>query len=307
MTVGSAHPRSRGENQVRYPRAVWAEGSSPLTRGKPLAALVLPTLARLIPAHAGKTSGGGRWPGISSAHPRSRGENVLGGDQHFGGHGSSPLTRGKRRGRQAGRSRRRLIPAHAGKTAKWLRSLIRFPAHPCSRGENGEMVAFIDPISGSSLLTRGKPRPRLRSRSRQRLIPAHAGKTHWSPSRKITAAAHPRSRGENTMPGAGPFLCFGASPVTRGKRECRGGGFRGGRLIPAHAGKTATSPSIRGTGPAHPRACGENDARLAALERMPSSSPLTQGKPCRNRRPPDPSRLILAHAGKTLTSSRRRR
>ena len=49
-----AHPRSHGENQVRYPRAVWAEGSSPLTRRKHDARLAGEILEGLIPAHAEK-------------------------------------------------------------------------------------------------------------------------------------------------------------------------------------------------------------------------------------------------------------
>ena len=51
-------------------------GSSPLTRGKRLAAGIVPHVIRLIPAHAGKTRstrGACVWP---RAHPRSRGENT---------------------------------------------------------------------------------------------------------------------------------------------------------------------------------------------------------------------------------------
>ena len=72
---GTAHPRSRGENTIREDIPPVDNGSSPLTRGKPV--IENPSLLprRLIPAHAGKTelfSGGleGGW-----AHPRSRGEN----------------------------------------------------------------------------------------------------------------------------------------------------------------------------------------------------------------------------------------
>ena len=90
-----AHPRSRGENIDRYPRHYCTAGSSPLTRGKPTA-LVLPRPARrLIPAHAGKTTG--RFPLVSHfrAHPRSRGENFSDAKRVRKCGGSSPLTRGK--------------------------------------------------------------------------------------------------------------------------------------------------------------------------------------------------------------------
>ncbi len=51
-----AHPRSRGENPSRGSRSTLLPGSSPLTRGKPAAALGTCKTPRLIPAHAGKTS-----------------------------------------------------------------------------------------------------------------------------------------------------------------------------------------------------------------------------------------------------------
>ena len=91
----AAHPRSRGENRAGSRNPVMETGSSPLTRGKPLAISNEVVGAGLIPAHAGKTS----WRGSSAvcrpAHPRSRGENGC-----CCGHcgvflGSSPLTRGK--------------------------------------------------------------------------------------------------------------------------------------------------------------------------------------------------------------------
>ena len=71
----TAHPRSRGENLGRRFRSLFATGSSPLTRGKPMSPVLDVGLSRLIPAHAGKTSRG------------------CGGTRRR--RGSSPLTRGK--------------------------------------------------------------------------------------------------------------------------------------------------------------------------------------------------------------------
>ena len=73
--VRSAHPRSRGENLRRPSGSLAASGSSPLTRGKPAQILQIEIAARLIPAHAGKTSQRGGPLFYSEAHPRSRGEN----------------------------------------------------------------------------------------------------------------------------------------------------------------------------------------------------------------------------------------
>ena len=70
------------------------------------------------------------------------------------------------------------------------------------------------------------------------LIPAHTGKTWNHSTTTETAAAHPRSRGENVTQLAPGELINGSSPLTWGKHsgppeiECRSG------LIPAHVGKT---------------------------------------------------------------------
>ena len=112
----TAHPRSRGENWVAgsYP-ATW-RGSSPLTRGKQTLVDPRATRCRLIPAHAGKTRSSSMtcWP--AAAHPRSRGENVDGWEDHVPAEGSSPLTRGKHWVEYPHLLGVRLIPAHAGKT-----------------------------------------------------------------------------------------------------------------------------------------------------------------------------------------------
>ena len=50
-----AHPRSRGENRGLIENLGEAQGSSPLTRGKPRISSAFPGVRGLIPAHAGKT------------------------------------------------------------------------------------------------------------------------------------------------------------------------------------------------------------------------------------------------------------
>ena len=173
----AAHPRSRGENMGWLSDMFSDAGSSPLTRGKRLREQPQQTRHRLIPAHAGKTTPQTRSSQPKPAHPRSRGENAQPGEARAAAAGSSPLTRGKRsRGRFRLR-RRRLIPAHAGKTTYWALSqhgidgsspLTRgnpplfgcdseCGAHPRSRGENLGAGAGFSSAFGSSPLTRGKP------------------------------------------------------------------------------------------------------------------------------------------------------
>ena len=92
----AAHPRSRGENVERGHEVANGQGSSPLTRGKPVPSLRTPPADGLIPAHAGKTSPAKTPERSTGAHPRSRGENVMSWAIHVIAGGSSPLTRGKR-------------------------------------------------------------------------------------------------------------------------------------------------------------------------------------------------------------------
>ena len=131
-----AHPRSRGENTTAALIGALTPGSSPLTRGKPTARLGCLLLARLIPAHAGKTHAHACADRRLAAHPRSRGENRgIRPSGHSSG-GSSPLTRGKPGRWQHEHRAGGLIPAHAGKTAPSHAAAGRNWAHPRSRGEN---------------------------------------------------------------------------------------------------------------------------------------------------------------------------
>ena len=156
-----------------------------------------------------------------TAHPRSRGENLFPGLIDAGLLGSSPLTRGKPHSVPELPIRRRLIPAHAGKTAISSLYSAGLAAHPRSRGENsggedGHSIGF-----GSSPLTRGKLGRGGRPQHRVRLIPAHAGKTSQVVGAMTPTWAHPRSRGENGLLRPATRPQAGSSPLTRGKRQRR--------------------------------------------------------------------------------------
>ena len=111
--------------------------------------------------------------------------------------------------------------------------------------------------------------------------------------------AHPRSRGENLSAVGSGLMAMGSSPLTRGKHILPPIDQAGGRLIPAHAGKTG---SHRRTGRwcrAHPRSRGENLHPLSPIRLTEGSSPLTRGKPHLSEVGGAFRRLIPAHAGKT--------
>ena len=111
--------------------------------------------------------------------------------------------------------------------------------------------------AGSSPRGRGK---RIRgggAPSRQRLIPAWAGKTDSPHRRCAPPAAHPRVGGENKTNDLIGVAADGSSPRGRGKHqepdfECLGVG-----LIPAWAGKTWNMLMMRSATGAHPRVGGK--------------------------------------------------
>ena len=234
----TAHPRSRGENLAWAVEGAREYGSSPLTRGKRGERGSACSMIWLIPAHAGKTRSRRGSARISTAHPRSRGENRSLLTDLISPSGSSPLTRGKQGVDRRGGPARGLIPAHAGKTAHVRRCDHLTAAHPRSRGENGVWERASESAGGSSPLTRGKldySRPRGKGNG---LIPAHAGKTVSRTPLQSSGPAHPRSRGENLIPRTTRVIAAGSSPLTRGKRMLPSWKGPEDRLIPAHAGKT---------------------------------------------------------------------
>ena len=92
----------------------------------------------------------------------------------------------------------------------------------------------------------------------------------------------------------------------RGKRDHPRGHRVLGRLIPAHAGKTGTSPGAETPGRAHPRSCGENSRMRSNTCPLAGSSPLMRGKQDFGSYPLWEWGLIPAHAGKTSSRSTRR-
>ena len=276
---GRAHPRSRGENHFSGWSSGRRRGSSPLTRGKLIPRPAALALCGLIPAHAGKTCRGRSWPRRSRAHPRSRGENFGPSPKALRLPGSSPLTRGKRGQPGRAAARRRLIPAHAGKTSAGFHRWLRWWAHPRSRGENWAAAWVAGRARGSSPLTRGKPSAR--------------------PPTATGGTAHPRSRGENAVLGMMSMHENGSSPLTRGKLDNAGATLRGHGLIPAHAGKTDPALDVGRGVRAHPRSRGENTSPRRRASPPWGSSPLTRGKPSSTVGTPSCGRLIPAHAGKT--------
>ena len=274
-------------------------GSSPRGRGKRKGRRHSGPPGRLIPAWAGKTDTC-PYPVIrTTAHPRVGGENHASGGGDSGAEGSSPRGRGKQSVEREYVETYRLIPAWAGKTPSWRRSIAASPAHPRVGGENGAAGVPVAWVSGSSPRGRGKPKAKLVHCYVTGLIPAWAGKTRSSNRPRLRGWAHPRVGGENRTAPRAMRLHSGSSPRGRGKRRQALAYRPSCGLIPAWAGKTAQSPEPGSRRAAHPRVGGENRVRETRFDLDTGSSPRGRGKPSSLRSTRTTRRLIPAWAGKT--------
>ena len=156
----------------------------------------------------------------------------------------------------------RIIPAHAGQTS-WPVSRTRVsPDHPRACGANDLTVSSLKPAAGSSPRMRGKLGEPHWKRRRSRIIPAHAGQTAGPAPPWRSSTDHPRACGANLAAALKIKQPSGSSPRMRGKRHGLRVGADHARIIPAHAGQTATQARELITAPDHPRACGANSPIL---------------------------------------------
>ena len=242
----------------------------------------------------------GRWStGLSSDHPRSRGEHRLGWCVAAGCLGSSPLARGARAVVDDLDAVVGIIPARAGSTPRHGDGAAPKWDHPRSRGEHEVGYGGQVPARGSSPLARGAHRPGPARRQGQRIIPARAGSTGPSSSPPTTAADHPRSRGEHHIVGRQTADPLGSSPLARGARAVFGDRARGVRIIPARAGSTRSDPLTSAQSTDHPRSRGEHPTGPPTPVRHLGSSPLARGARAATHRRSAGRGIIPARAGST--------
>ena len=89
------HPRACGENMPKSSVESASRGSPPRMRGKHRLERALDDMARITPAHAGKTALPPRPSGGRADHPRACGENKCLAAQSVSWRGSPPRMRGK--------------------------------------------------------------------------------------------------------------------------------------------------------------------------------------------------------------------
>ena len=124
------------------------------------------------------------------------------------------------------------------------------------------------------------------------------------PSTSIMAV-HPRACGEHTWLAKTLIRPLGSSPRMRGAHRRSRESSPARRFIPAHAGSTPRQTGRLPIIAVHPRACGEHVSGFISLYYVHGSSPRMRGAPEVGKPARTPAWFIPAHAGSTITSSRR--
>ena len=174
--------------------------------------------------------------------------------------------------------------------------------HPRACGENLSALRGGEPLHGSPPRVRGKHAGRRIGGDRGRITPARAGKTYRVRLFYVGIRDHPRACGENRS------ACWrfgrrrGSPPRVRGKPcpNCLLAALS--RITPARAGKTLIRLRRISTSWDHPRACGENSARLPMKRSGRGSPPRVRGKRSFRQWRRSSRRITPARAGKTTAA-----
>ena len=173
----------------------------------------------------------------------------------------------------------RIIPAHAGNTRilNRLRRVCR-GSSPRMRGTPDVLKSWIGPVG---------------------IIPAHAGNTRAATPPPAVREDHPRACGEHQPVYPALLVTVGSSPRMRGTHDpitalCV---LRG--IIPAHAGNTESTLTVRKKYRDHPRACGEHPNIVIKTVKVLGSSPRMRGTLRGYRLEKRGIGIIPAHAGNT--------
>ena len=192
-----------------------------------------------------------------------------------------------------------IIPAHAGLTSSGCTAYRASRDHPRACGAHVPASGFCARRAGSSPRMRGSLKVVARRVLRPGIIPAHAGLTSRSPTRRQDSRDHPRACGAHSATRALAAAVSGSSPRMRGSLA----GFHRSRMytgiIPAHAGLTSRHQVVCPAHWDHPRACGAHTSTLFGRAYMPGSSPRMRGSHPDHHAGAWHLGIIPAHAGLT--------
>ena len=175
LLVSKCRPRPRGGGPMLMAESSAHFSSSPPTRGWSLRWAAAQLICRVVPAHAGVvlvvavtpsgTTGRPRPRGGGPARPPARSHSAL----------SSPPTRGWSSGGRPETGRCRVVPAHAGVVPHGPCPSSTRPSRPRPRGGGPPRPRTLTFRLGSSPPTRGWSVRAQPGRSRNVVVPAHAG------------------------------------------------------------------------------------------------------------------------------------
>ena len=192
-----------------------------------------------------------------------------------------------------------ITPAHAGKTRGDRYSVRLAQDHPRSRGKDSNLSISHLRNVGSPPLTRERPCRKASTRKKDRITPAHAGKTCEIRHAQVKKQDHPRSRGKDFSHNSSIGMSRGSPPLTRERLQPQLQHRHEQRITPAHAGKTAAGLNPAGASEDHPRSRGKDSRAPKIFFCSAGSPPLTRERPRSCRMPNSHSRITPAHAGKT--------
>ena len=289
-----------GANQVGLDDLTNPDGSSPRVRGElPRQSGRLGT-CRIIPACAGRTTHVPRNYVLKADHPRVCGANQAESIESALSAGSSPRVRGELKRTVFTRPPHRIIPACAGRTRTRTASTTAAGTdHPRVCGANGDGAGLEAGLVGSSPRVRGERTVSDGSDQTVRIIPACAGRTPYPLLPPHPSTDHPRVCGANDVDRVMREIGNGSSPRVRGERRRISVGFRGRRIIPACAGRTAATSRRGWREPDHPRVCGANVGFITGTLVPAGSSPRVRGERDGDLHDRRPGRIIPACAGRT--------
>ena len=238
----SDHPRACGELLDGETERAYDAGSSPRMRRTRAGLVGRLRSGRIIPAHAGNSLDTQPGRHATADHPRACGEllNRSRGVPLITG--SSPRMRGTPDRLAAVLAPKRIIPAHAGNSLRLSPPTACRTDHPRACGELWLHVDRPHALVGSSPRMRGTPCRASHTAIRTRIIPAHAGNSHWCSNPGWPSTDHPRACGELCLRAAPLRFRRGSSPRMRGTLEGRGALVPLGRITGVGLVGIALSP-----------------------------------------------------------------
>ena len=207
-------------------------------RGKVLFCIGGRFLARITPAHAGKSLRHKVIIHIVEDHPRACGEKIRPAFPSGQDKGSPPRMRGKVPQDAANVAGPGITPAHAGKRYPCIFCFFVNWDHPRACGEKAGSRLWRRELIGSPPRMRGKVICMVSVSGLNGITPAHAGKSSCQCVFQSGCRDHPRACGEKKIIQNCFNIDLGSPPRMRGKAQKDPAELLAERITPAHAGKS---------------------------------------------------------------------